>query len=161
MKRPQKLAWIGGTPETFSNIERHDGLMQALARRGMKLLAARQGDYSVDSGLAQALTLLTAPEKPDAILCGNDAMALGAIAAARRLGLSVPGDVAITGFDDIPAAAWEPYQLTTVRNPVLETTREALRLLRQRIEGRSGTHDSDPAAEIVRLSPELIIRQSA
>lgn len=162
----KRLAWIGGTPETFSNIERQDGLLQALDRRGMKLLAARQGDYSVDSGLAQALTLLTAPEKPDAILCGNDAMALGAIAAARRLGLSVPGDIAITGFDDIPAAAWEPYQLTTVRNPVVETARAALRLLKQRISG-AGQLDSEAQTglphqtQVVRLAPELVQRQSA
>ncbi|MFN4009068.1 MAG: LacI family DNA-binding transcriptional regulator [Pannonibacter sp.] len=168
----KRLAWIGGTPDTFSNIERQNGLMEALDRRGLNLLAARTGDYSVDSGLAQALALLTAHDKPDAILCGNDAMALGAIAAARRLGMSVPGHVAIAGFDDIPAAAWEPYQLTTVRNPVLETSREALRLLTKRIQsdGTSGSPEGDAApspgflartAEVVRLAPELVIRQSA
>lgn len=150
----RRIAWIGGTADTFSNTERHRGLLAELAARGLAPVAERRGDYSVDSGLAQALALLTAPEPPDALLCGNDAMALGALAAARRLGIAVPGALAVAGFDDIPAAAWEPFNLTTVANPVAETVREALRLLCLRIEGE------DSPAQVVRLQPELRLRQT-
>jgi DNA-binding LacI/PurR family transcriptional regulator len=150
----RRIAWIGGTAETFSNIERHAGLLAALERHGLRTFAERRGDYSVDSGMAQALALLTAHDRPDAIVCGNDAMALGAISAALRLGMAVPGDVAITGFDDVPAAGWEPYSLTTVRNPVEATAAEALRLLRGRIDGAEGP------AETTRLTPRLVIRRS-
>ena len=151
----QRIAWIGGKNDTFSNVERFDGLRTALAARGQAVVAERRGDYSVDSGLAQALDLLTGPHRPDAIVCGNDAMAIGAISAARRLGLRVPDDVAITGFDDIPAAAWEPFCLTTIQNPVQDTVDAALRLLQLRISG-----DMRPA-ETVRLPPKLLRRQSA
>lgn len=151
----RRVAWIGGTAETFSDIERQAGLRAALRRHGLEPVAERRGDYSVDSGMAQALALLTAHDRPDAIVCGNDAMALGAISAALRLGVAVPDAVAVTGFDDIPAAAWEPYSLTTVRNPVGETATEALRLLRARIAGAAGP------VETVRLAPKLVARRSA
>ena len=122
---------------------------------GFLLLFQASGDYSFDSGLTHTLALLTGATRPDAIVCGNDAMALGAISAARRLKLRVPEDVAVAGFDDIPAANWEPYSLTTVQNPVEKTTEEALRLLRLRMEG-----DTRPF-EVVRLTPKLARRLSA
>lgn len=151
----RKVAWIGGWSDTFSNVERHGALVAALARHGLRPVAQRSGDYTHESGLSQGLTLLTAPEPPDAIVCGNDAMALGVLDAARRLGVDVPGQLSVTGFDDIPAAAWEPYQLTTVRNPVGETVERAFALLERRI--------ADPGAEQVteRLAPVMVQRRSA
>lgn len=149
-----RIAWIGGRAEAFSNVERYEGLTDALATHGLTLTDSRSGDYTVDSGMVQALALLTGPNRPDAIVCGNDAMAIGAIAAARRLGLRVPEDVGVVGFDDIPAAAWEPYSLTTVANPVGETVREALGLLASRIAG-----DTGPVATI-RLPPSFRQRLS-
>jgi DNA-binding LacI/PurR family transcriptional regulator len=151
----RKVAWIGGKADTFSNVERFAGLVEALAGHGLELVESRRGDYSFDSGLTHTLALLTGATRPDAIVCGNDAMALGAISAARRLKLRVPEEIAIAGFDDIPAANWEPYSLTTVQNPVGKTTEEALRLLRLRMEG-----DTRPF-EVVRLTPKLARRQSA
>ncbi|MDO8881569.1 substrate-binding domain-containing protein, partial [Pseudotabrizicola sp.] len=150
----RKIAWIGGRADTFSNVERLEGLTAALAGYGMSLCETRRGDYTTDSGMVQALALLTGPDRPDAISCGNDAMAIGAIAAAHRLGLRVPEDVGICGFDDIPAAAWEPFCLTTVANPVSETVHAALDLLTRRIAGETG------APSTIRLPPALRIRQS-
>lgn len=151
----RRIAWIGGTAETFSNLERYAGLRAALAGYGLTLLSERRGDYSVDSGLIQALALLTGPDRPDAIVCGNDAMALGALSAAMRLGIAVPEALSVVGFDDIPAAAWDAYALTTVRNPVPETVDSALALLSARL-----ADDSRPF-QAVRLAPELIVRRSA
>ncbi|MBL4917512.1 LacI family DNA-binding transcriptional regulator [Szabonella alba] len=149
-----RIGWIGGRDETFSNVERFKGLEAALAAQGLALVATRRGDYSVDSGMAQALAMLTGPERPDAIVCGNDAMAIGAISAARRLGIAVPGALAVAGFDDIPAAAWEPYSLTTVANPVARTVEEALRLLARRIAGEAGS------PETIRIAPAFRQRAS-
>lgn len=142
-----RIAWVGGRPDAYSNVERFNGLIDALDAQGLSLMTSRNGDYSVDSGMTQALALLTGPIQPDAVVCGNDAMAIGAISAARRLGLRVPEDVGICGFDDIPAAEWEPYSLTTVANPVAKTVAEALRLLSCRIA------DKNAPAEMVRLPP--------
>lgn len=151
----RKVAWIGGKADTFSNMERFSGLVEALAAHGLEPVESRRGDYSFESGLTQALVLLTGATRPDAIVCGNDAMALGAISAVRRLKFGMPEDVAVVGFDDIPAANWEPYSLTTVQNPVEKTTEEALRLLRLRMEGNTRPF------EIVRLTPKLTRRLSA
>lgn len=151
----RRIAWIGGTADTFSNLERQAGLVAALARHGLAPAAERRGDYSVDSGLAQALALLTGPDRPDALVCGNDAMAIGALSAAARLGLPVPDALSVVGFDDIPAAAWDAYALTTVRNPVPETVDNALALLGARLADDSRPHQT------VRLAPELIVRASA
>ncbi|MFN4153823.1 MAG: substrate-binding domain-containing protein [Paracoccaceae bacterium] len=150
----RRIAWIGGRTDTFSNVERYEGLTAALALHGLGLHDSRSGDYSVDSGMVQALGLLTGPNRPDAIVCGNDAMAIGAISAAHRLGLRVPEDVGVAGFDDIPAAAWEPYSLTTVANPVAETVCAALDLLTCRVAGEKGP------VSTIRLSPVFRQRQS-
>ncbi|GGL49985.1 LacI family DNA-binding transcriptional regulator [Wenxinia marina] len=150
----RRVAWIGGYADTFSNIERLEGLTTGLSAAGLKLVDSRRGNYSVEGGLAQALTLLTGPEPVDAIVCGNDAMAIGALSAAQRLGRRVPGELSVTGFDDIPAASWEAYSLTTVRNPVETTVREALALLSARIAGEDGP------PQVVRLAPELKLRRT-
>ncbi len=151
----RKIAWIGGTADTFSNVERFSGLKIGLAAQGLEVFDIRQGDYSPESGLAQGLALLTSPQLPDAIVCGNDAMAMGVMDAARRLKIAVPDQISIIGFDDIPAAGWDPYLLTTLRNPVQETVDAALELLMSRI-----ADDTQPFRS-VRLTAKLIVRSSA
>jgi DNA-binding LacI/PurR family transcriptional regulator len=94
-----------------------------------------------------ARELLSNDPRPTALLCATDVLAFGAMRAARELGLDVPGDVSVTGFDDVPAA--ETYDLTTVRQPLVEKGREAGRLL---IE-----HDTE--REVV-LPLELVTRGS-
>lgn len=151
----RRLAWIGGTAETFSEVERSRAFRGALAVAGLELHAERRGNYSVESGLVQALALLTDSVPPDAILCGNDAMAIGALSAARRLGRDVPGDVAISGFDGIAAAGWETCALTTVDVDVAALADNALGLLRKRLAG------SQAPTAIVRIAPRLVRRTSA
>ena len=67
-------------------------------------------------------------DRPTAVICSNDAVAIGALNAARGLGIRVPEDVSVVGFDDLPMAAWEVFQLTTVRQPIQDMAREAARL---------------------------------
>ena len=80
-----------------------------------------------DEGARAARALLALRPRPTVLLCTTDVLAFGALAAARDLGLDVPGDVSVTGFDDVPAAA--PAGLTTVRQPLQEKGRQAARLL--------------------------------
>lgn len=86
-----------------------------------------------------AVRAIDPAQRPDVIVCENDVLALGAIDALRhRLGLSVPGDVAVSGFDDIPLAASPAYDLTTYRQPVTEMARALVRVLEQ-----SGNESAD------------------
>lgn len=151
----RRIAWLGGTEDTFSDQERRRGVEQALSHHGLALLAVRRGDFSLHSGLNEGLALLDAGQALDAIICANDAMALGVIEAAAQRGIQVPDEIAVTGFDDVPSAAWGRCPLTTVRNPVHETALEALRLLEARVQMPTR------ATQIVRVGVTLVERVSA
>jgi LacI family transcriptional regulator len=112
------------------------------------------GDYSVGWGREAVGRLVAAGPLPDAIVCAADILALGAIAALRDAGLRAPADVAVTGFDDIGFAELSSPALTTVRQPADAIGAEAVRMLRDRLEGT-------PRASQRRLfRPELVVRGS-
>jgi LacI family transcriptional regulator len=99
----------------------------ALASHGLglgePLLSERA--YTIPDGHAAMTALFGLPEPPTAVVCGNDHLAFGALAAARARGLSVPRDLSITGFDDLDFAAFADPPLTTVRVPAAEMGRRA------------------------------------
>jgi DNA-binding LacI/PurR family transcriptional regulator len=130
-KRP---AYIAGRHNTSTNVDRERGFMDRLNELGCTTVLREQGQYSYESGYAAAQKLLQRADRPDAIFCANDIMALGALDAARDLGVTVPDDLSIIGFDDIPAASWTAYNLTTVRQPVNTMIDLSIRLLLERIE---------------------------
>jgi DNA-binding LacI/PurR family transcriptional regulator len=101
------------------------------------------------------LQLLSAETRPSAIVAGNDLMALGAISAARELGMSVGHDLAVTGFDDVPLAAHAHPPLTTVRQPIYEIGRRICHMLIRLLE------DELLEDRHVLLEPELVIRASS
>ncbi|WP_447554205.1 LacI family DNA-binding transcriptional regulator [Vreelandella sp. EE22] len=151
----RRFAWLGGREDAFSDQERQRGSERALAQAGLEFVVTARGDFSWPSGVDAARTLLSVTPRIDAVVCANDAMALGVLETARRLGIRVPVELAVTGFDDVPAAAWGPCPLTTIVNPVEKTALEALRLLEQRILA--------PAlkAEVVRVEGAMVVRESA
>jgi LacI family transcriptional regulator len=111
-------------------------------------------DFSVEWGREAVGRLLAAGPPPDAIVCGADIVALGAIAALRDAGLEAPRDVAITGFDDIGFAELSSPALTTVRQPADAVGAEAVRMLGDRLDG------SQRASQRRLFRPELIPRAS-
>jgi DNA-binding LacI/PurR family transcriptional regulator len=114
------------------------------------------GDYTRPSGQAATEKLLALPEPPTAIFAFNDRMAMGAIWALQAIGLRIPEDVAVVGFDDIPAAADFSPSLTTVRQASREIGQVATDLLFKLIAGEPAVEET----EII-LPAELIVRQSA
>ena len=105
-------------PSGFSTgIQRANGLQTALRRRGLYLRRehVRRVPFSYESGFKAARDLLSQPTPPTALACGNDVLAIGALAAAAELGLRVPEELTVVGFDDIPMASWGMVRLTTVR----------------------------------------------
>jgi LacI family transcriptional regulator len=93
-------------------------------------------DMTAEAGHAAALTALAGRECPDGIVCASDAIASGVLDAARELGIDVPGDLEVSGFDDSSFATHTTPQLTTVRMPLRETGRAAIRMLVDLTEGR-------------------------
>jgi LacI family repressor for deo operon, udp, cdd, tsx, nupC, and nupG len=125
------VAFIKGPVSSFLSEDRHQGYRRALRTRGIepdsRLLA--HGDFSVESGVAATHGLLAQSPRPTAIFCCNDEMAFGAIVAVRAVGLSVPRDISVVGFDDIHMARYYDPPLTTVAQPMREVGQEAMSML--------------------------------
>jgi DNA-binding LacI/PurR family transcriptional regulator len=104
-------------------------------RSGRGAAVVEHGDYTYEGAMAAALRLLAARSRPDAIFCVTDHMALGALDAARlALGLSVPDQLSVVGFGNLPATAWLSHQLSTVGTPIEELVTAAAEALVSRIE---------------------------
>ncbi|GIT91946.1 LacI family transcriptional regulator [Jannaschia pagri] len=113
-----RIAHISGWQGSSTGRDRAAGFATALAAAGQGLHGQADGKYSRAEACEAARTMMEAPTPPDAIFVGNDYMALAVMDVLRHdLGVSVPGDVSIVGYDDIAMAAWPSYDLTTVRQP--------------------------------------------
>ena len=137
----KRIAFINGHPNQTATGQRFHGYVEAMTEAGLSVDADQvaQGYFTYRSGLEAAEKLLDG-RKPTAIFASNDDMAAATMAAAHRRGLEVPGDLSVTGFDDTPLATTVWPELTTIRQPIAEMAREAVRLLVEQIRGRrSGT----------------------
>jgi LacI family transcriptional regulator len=153
----RRIGVIRGPSNTSTSRDRFAGLTQVLAEAGVELdpRLVREGPYSHQSGYQHTRELLRLDEPPTAILCGNDIIAFGAIDAARSLRVEVPADVSIVGFDDVPMASWEVFQLTTVRQPLDDMARAAARMLAERIE-----YDGDIGAGREQIFATSLVKRS-
>ena len=113
-----------------------------------------QGEFHQADGFARALELLALSDRPTAIFAANDEMALGVMSAARQIGLQIPADLSLIGFDDIPAASCVSPGLTTVRQAVDEIAYAGVRTLMRQIETKTTT------AEQITLPSQLVVRGS-
>jgi DNA-binding LacI/PurR family transcriptional regulator len=115
----QRIAYIAGIPGLSNNEDRKRGFLSRLADDGRMAWTVGEGGRTYEAGYAAGAKMLGTSQRPDAIFCNNDMLAIGALDAARQLyGLRVPDDVAILGFDDVPIASWPAYNLSTIRQPV-------------------------------------------
>ena len=132
----REVAAIFGPRNTSTGESREVSTREALDTAGIKIPPrwTRHGPFDFETGHAGAKELLGAPDRPTVILCGNDVVALGALNAAAEMGVQVPSEVSIVGFDDLPTSSWALVQLTTVAFDLDTMCREAARLLVQRIE---------------------------
>jgi LacI family transcriptional regulator len=132
----RRIGMISGPENTSTARDRARGFREALAAAGCPLedRLVRSGSYSHQSGHQRARELLALDPPPTAIFCGNDVIAFGALDAAGRLGVAVPGDLSLVGFDDIPMAEWYAFDLTTVRQPFVDMAHTAARMLVERID---------------------------
>jgi LacI family transcriptional regulator len=110
--------------------------------------------YDEEHGRTAAAELLASAERPDALVCANDEIALGAVLAAEDAGIRVPADLALTGWDDVMAAQYSRPALTTVRQPMRRLGALAAHRLHERLTGERTTtvHDVLPTQLVVRAS---------
>ena len=151
------LAYLAGYADSPDNLARRDALAAEAASAGAMFIEGPQwqGNYYASGG-AQVIGTLLADGRPvpRAIVCANDQTALGVMYALTQHGIDVPGEVAVTGFDDIPVARHLRPQLTTIRQPIQDLGATAFEVLRSMI----GNHE--PANRDVVLPTRLIRRES-
>lgn len=154
----KRIACIGGPTAHWTAEQRLAGYREGLAMGGIDPddMLVRVGDYGTESGYTQTEILLNVPEneRPTALLCANDMMAIGALEYCREKAIKVPADISIVGFDDVPTAELLTPRLTTVRQPAYAMGMRAAELLIKLIRG-------DEDVEIDKPHPvEVIVRES-
>jgi LacI family transcriptional regulator len=156
----QRIGFVVGHPNQTASARRLKGYRAAIAEKGADASEELvvQGMFTYRSGLDAAEHLLGLPERPTAIFASNDDMAAAAVAVAHRLGLDVPGDLTVTGFDDTALATTIWPELTTVRQPIAEMAREAVQSVVRRVRALREGDAAEP--EQVKMDFELVRRQS-
>lgn len=148
----RRIGFAGGRPASRPGGHRLHGHTAALATWDQEVdraLIVHEG-FSYEDGRAMGDALLDLPDAPTAIVAGSDTSALGVMEAAHKRGLRLPEDLSIVGFDDTPLAVWTFPQLTTVRQPMREMGRQAVRTLLSIADGtRPETHHFELATTLV------------
>lgn len=153
----RRVAFVAGNEESSTNLERERGFREGLTERGLRIWARGVGNYDFEQAKGAARELFgTAAERPDAVFVASDHMAFAVMDTLRfELGLRIPEDVSVVGFDDVPQAAWPSYALTTYRQPVQPMVDAVVSLLRRQL------HDDEVAPpEDVVFPGELVVRGS-
>ncbi|MGY1840148.1 MULTISPECIES: LacI family DNA-binding transcriptional regulator [unclassified Modestobacter] len=152
----RRIAAIGGPEPFLCSRARLDGYRAALDRAGIAVdpQLLRHGNFHHEGGYEQARLLLELPDRPTAVFAGSDEQAFGVMEAARQAGLSVPADLSVVGFDDLPMARWSSPPLTTVCQPLADMGRMAGRVLTELITGE------ELATQRVELATHLVTRAS-
>jgi DNA-binding LacI/PurR family transcriptional regulator len=162
---PQRSAGVDGSPQRSTTVEGKSGAPGSAAagdaagrpsrvRVDIDPELIRWGDFSVSGGYREALALLRLPDPPTAIFAGSDMQALGVYQAARELGLDIPRDLSVVGYDDLPVAQWVTPALTTVHQPLHQMAELAARVVLDLSRGKT------PTALRLDLAVDMKIRRS-
>lgn len=150
-------AFVSAMPTDSSTELRQAGFLKHAQSQGLVVDSdlILLGEYSVEWGERAGAEILKSVNRPAAIVCGNDLIALGVLKACRDAGAAVPGEVVVTGFDDIPFSALSTPPLTTIAQPLRDIAVEGVRLLAQAIDGRATTPTIRAS-----LGSRLVVRES-
>lgn len=156
----RKIGLISGRPDAGSSILRQDAYCEVMRQEGLAVPPHYivHGYWSVDKTEAVTRQLLSSPDRPTALICDGDIMAMAVCRTARRMGLNVPDDLSVIGFANIDAAIAADPPLTTVAQPFQEMGRMAVRRLLQLVDDESEGNSLEPIEEL--LPTHLIIRAS-
>ncbi len=152
----RRIGYVGGREDLQSGLRRRQGYEEALRQAGLGLnpALAQPGDFQHESGVRAAHALLSLPERPTAIFAANDESAFGVLETAASLGVAVPGELSVVGFDNVPAGRCSEPPLTTVDQAIEEMGYLAAELLVRLMQG--GEVSNRPR----RMPTELVVRAS-
>jgi LacI family transcriptional regulator len=151
-----RIGFLAGLPQLNSAVERFTGYRAALEDHGIPFCEdyVVRGDFQTDVGYQATQKLLALADIPTAIFAANDLSALGAFDAIREHHLRIPEDVSLIGFDDIPQGAVTYPKLTTIRQPLNQMGREAVKVLLKHLE------KPDLETRQITLATQLVVRDS-
>lgn len=153
-----RIAHIGGRTASYPSYQRFEGYSRAMFEAGYKRYADRytiMDNTNREEARASAKKLLSMKNRPTAIFCANDSLAFGVCSAVSDVGLRVPNDVSVVGYDDIATAASFEPNLTTIHQPIYEMGRRSIQLMLQQTQA-----DTRLVPESVVLSASLVKRDS-
>jgi DNA-binding LacI/PurR family transcriptional regulator len=154
----KRFGHIAGWEGASTQRDREQGFADGLGEAGIDRYDREVGNFQIDEARAAARRMFDRPDRPDAVFAANDHMAFAVMDVLRyELGLSVPGDVSVVGFDDVPPASWPAYDLTTVRqraNLMVERTVATLLKMIEQPGARAEQHVL-PAPLVVRGSARI------
>jgi LacI family transcriptional regulator len=151
----RRIAFVVGHPDHMASEQRARGFHTAMQAHGLAVdpQLLKQGYFVFESGLEAARELLTIPQPPTAIFASNDDMAAGVLMAAHEMGIDVPQDLSVAGFDDTYIARTVWPRLTTVHQPIYDLAYTATNLLLEMLE-------SGEIPQPARLQHRLVCRES-
>jgi len=151
----RKIGYISGWEGASTQRDREKGFEDELIRNQLSIFSREIGNFHSDEARQAARRMFTAEEIPDAVFVANDDMAFAVMDVIRfELGLKIPEDVSVVGYDDVPVASWPAYNLTTVRQPANRMVAETVSILMDYIENKS----NEPRR--IEIDGPLIIRGS-
>jgi len=130
----RRIAYVGGRPDMTHSVQREGAWRAGMLELGLAPGPVIPGDFTYLAGSSAASELLALAEPPTAVVCANDLSAIGLVAQAQHLGVDVPGQLSVAGFDDIRLGTYVRPSLTTVRTSPRELGRESGRMLMDLIE---------------------------
>lgn len=149
----RRIAYLGGSETSRANVSRERMLRRIMAERGLADPVVMPGDFSYDTAYQATIDLFRVGQGADAVFAANDVGAFGVMDALRHeLGLRIPQDVKVVGFDDIAQSHWKSYNLTTVKFDLDERVRALVRLILRRLKD-----PQSPALEET-LNTRLVVR---
>ena len=152
----ERIGYIAGWEGASTQRDREAGCRAGLAAAGRELHSREVGNYDFDGAKDAARRMFGGDDKPDAVFIANDHMAIAAMDVMRHeLGLKIPEDVSVVGYDDVPMAAWPSYDLTTVRQPTNRMVGAVVEAL------LAGIEEGDTKPRRVAFAGPLMIRGSA
>ena len=152
----KRIGYIAGWEGASTQRDREKGFTEELVRNGQELYAREVGNFNSDEARQAARTMFSKQNFPDAVFVANDAMAIAVIDVIRfELGLQVPEQVSVVGYDDVPISSWPAYDLTTVRQPANRMVAETVSILIESIENKT------TIARRIEIDGPLMVRGSA
>ena len=150
----RRIAYLSGDPDIYTSRHRREGVVHALSKAGLELVSEFRGDFSAEAGRRAMMAAARKELNFTALICANDAMAMGAVSAAGELGLQVPADLSITGYDGVRLAEVFNPPITTISHSAADCGAAMASMIVGLIQGQA------PSDLQQLVKPALILRGS-